>query len=118
MGWRNKYAISLIGVHIPRLFQAHCVRDLGLSKLHIKIQGTGETLLTTGKKYSEITINSCTNGVSCTVDALVLRSVSLYVPPTMVTHFKLPHLEELSLMDPQFMDPVHIDILLGASLYS
>ena len=93
--------------------------QLKTRRVHIPINGTGGNLITTAKRASNITIKSLVHQeFSCMVDVLVLSSISSYVPPTMIPSLKLPHLEGLSLADPQFMKNSHIDVLLGAAVYS
>ena len=88
-------------------------------KVHIPIRGTGGSIIATATKSSLITVKSRVyTEFSCTVEVLIIPKVSSYAPPSMVTSLKLPHLEGLRLADPQYMCAAHIDVLLGASVYS
>lgn len=92
---------------------------LKVQKVDVPIKGTGGVLLSTVTKSAEVIIKSRLNSdFTCKVDALILSKVSSYKPPSMKTSLVLPHLEGLVLADPQYMDKNHIDMLLGASVYS
>ena len=58
------------------------------------------------------------SSISCLVDSFVLQSLSSYTTPSMHTTLVLPHLSSLVLDDPQYMDKSHIDMLLGAAVYT
>ena len=98
------------------LCQRHRLKS---QKVHIPIRGTGGSIIATATKSSLITVKSRVyTEFSCTVEVLIIPKVSSYAPPSMVTSLKLPHLEGLRLADPQYMCAAHIDVLLGASVYS
>ena len=44
--------------------------------------------------------------------------MSSYTPPLVNDKRAYPHLKGLQLADPQFMEPSHVDVLLGAAFYS
>ena len=87
-------------------------------KVNVSINGTGNMSLAVTKSAQVLIKPRFDSPFSCLVDTFVLQSVSSYTPPSMHTTLVLPHFSGLVLADPQYIDKSHIDLLLGAAVYT
>ena len=85
----------------------------------ICINGIGETqCITTQNKVVEVKIKSAHDSSSLeNLDAIVLPSLTKNLPLQYILIGNWPHLESLSLADPNFNISKPIDILLGVDVY-
>ena len=92
---------------------------LKVEKVNIPIQGTGGDLLSTLTKSAKFCIKPCFDSdFSCRANGFVLPKVTTYAPPTMDFSLQLPHLEVLTLADPQCMTKGQIELLLNVDVYA
>ena len=92
---------------------------LKLEKVNVSITGTGSELVPATTKSARVCIKPhYKSDFSCDVDAYVLPKIPSYSPPSMKTILRLPYLNGLVLADSQYIDKGHIDVLLGATVYS
>ena len=91
---------------------------LKVEKVNIPIRGTGNVLLSTLTTSAKFCIKPrFDSDFACTVDGFVLPKVTTYAPPTMDSSLHKPHLEALTLADPQCMKKGQIELLLDVDVY-
>lgn len=103
------------------LITESAVQRLGLPRTSIRacINGIGDVQTETSKHYVSIVIGSCHNSnYQFTTDAFVLTTLTSVMPNTKIPMANWPHLTSLTLADPTFLEPGHIDVLLGADAYA
>ncbi|XP_012152959.1 uncharacterized protein LOC105664169 [Megachile rotundata] len=97
------------------------VQRLQLPRRHATVPvrgiGAGTTVVTRG--YTTINITSLTNSAfSCKVRAFILPKLTTYVPNQTCNIVDLPHLQGLTLADPDFSVPLQVDLVIGVEIYS
>lgn len=87
------------------------------TRISVSITGIGEASAVV-KTATRISVSSSDGeGPSPSITAIVLRSLTQYVPPRAVGLTELPHLRQLTLADPEPTSARPIDIIIGADLY-
>ena len=90
-----------------------------VGKVNIPIRGLGGVQLSTLTRSAKFCIKPrFDSDFSCTINGFVLPKVTIYAPPTMDSSLQLPHLEGLTLTDPQCMIKEQIELLLDGYLYA
>lgn len=75
----------------------------------------GTTVKTHG--MATITLQSLHSSASATINAHILKKVTLVLPSFHSARLAWPHLNNLKLADPDFMEPRPVDIIIGADAY-
>ena len=92
---------------------------LKIKPAHVPICGLGSETTAVFSESAIFTIRPRFESTfSHSVQALVLPRISAYSPPTIRSSSEMSHISGLNLADPNFMDPGHIDLLLGAAIHA
>lgn len=96
------------------------VKWLGLSKrsVHTLITGVGDVRLDPCKHVVDFSLRSNVNDFQLYLTGFILPKLSGFLPSKPVEFNGWPHIEGLTLADPDFHRPAAIDIILGADAYS
>lgn len=69
------------------------------------------------KGLVNLTLQSCINNFTCTLDVYVLSKLTSNLPSAVISNMDWPHLKGLELADPKFDQPARIDLILGVEVY-
>lgn len=96
------------------------VKALGLKKRRIQtdIVGIGDTHVESCTSFVDLDFQSYSKKFSSTAQAFVLQKITTVVPSEKIENVNWPHLEGLTLADPEFFTPNKIDVVLGADVYA
>ena len=102
---------------ISLVTQAMCILlSLNCRTSHTHIQGIGEKTAALSSKVARLTIQPHFNSTfSLAVDSIVCPKLSSYKPTVVGGISNFEYLRGLQLADPMYLEPLRIDILLGAS---
>lgn len=104
--------ISLISEHLVQ--QLHLPR----SQSFISLVGIGAKKSNKTKGLTQFILRSrLTSNAEFYISAHILPKLTTFLPSVQVTKQHWPHLEGLTLADPNFTSPGCIDIILGADIY-
>lgn len=87
-------------------------------KILATITGIGHNLKETCQSKVQFEVNPTKENKSINIEALVLKNITKWIPNTRIRSQSWPHLEGITLADPNFLQPGKIDLLLGADTYA
>ncbi|XP_011868071.1 PREDICTED: uncharacterized protein LOC105562123, partial [Vollenhovia emeryi] len=95
------------------------VRQLNIQRRHatVSIIGIGARKTTRTKGVVTLTLHSYHSKHTAIVHAHVLKTLTTILPSFTAPQQTWPHIEPLTLADPQFLTPRSIDIIIGADAY-
>ncbi|XP_011859064.1 PREDICTED: uncharacterized protein LOC105556580 [Vollenhovia emeryi] len=95
------------------------VRQLNIQRRHatVSIIGIGARKTTRTKGVVTLTLHSYHSKHTAIIQAHVLKTLTTILPSFTAPQQTWPHIEPLTLADPQFLTPRSIDIIIGADSY-
>ncbi|XP_011859167.1 PREDICTED: uncharacterized protein LOC105556684 [Vollenhovia emeryi] len=95
------------------------VRQLNIQRRHatVSIIGIGARKTTRTKGVVTLTLHSYHSKHTAIIQAHVLKTLTTILPSFTAPQQTWPHIEPLTLADPQFLTPRSIDIIIGADAY-
>lgn len=97
-----------------------CVKKLGLPRynLSLSIHGLGNMKETTSSGGTTCTLKPVGRAEPfIEVEVVILNKICSDIPNTLIKNSDFPHFSNLNLADPNFMQPLPIDMLLGADIF-
>lgn len=103
------------------IIKESCLQRFGLrrNRVTVPVKGVGGIALGTSTAFTSFRIRSRFDSSKVfDVAALVLKQLTGLLPTHPITETQRPtYIDELQLADPQYYEPGHVDIIVGADLY-